>query len=174
MPDSAEMLAILQRRRDAVRLGGDGMLDVLASAIFLRDRPPGLPEDDDALRVLRALETGMFVIYARPFVGSRLAGGPLKLAPGLSPYLRETHEQILDFRRTAYAHTDATPVRSIIDVPEQKDEWLLHWLYSTPQGFDAVSVLAQAHLTAWLKDLEDLDSKIGELESQLDPVHTSA
>jgi hypothetical protein len=159
-----EKLLAVRRRRDAIRLGGDGMLDVIATANFLRELPSE-SEDDEVTRVRRTIETGMVVIYARPFVQSRMGTGPLKIAPGLGPDLRATHDQLLEFRRTAYAHTDETPARSIIDVHEDAADWHLHWIYLTASGLDSVAELARAHLAAWLEELESVDTQIARAEN---------
>lgn len=104
---TGEKLAAMRRRRAAIRLGGESMLDVIATAEFLRAWPPEATGDDDLARVRTTLENGMFVTYARPFTSSGLQ--MLNPAGGLSPELRDLHDEILELPNSVYAHTDATP-----------------------------------------------------------------
>jgi hypothetical protein len=74
------------------------MRDVLAAADLLRSLPTDAQGDDDTFgRLQRVVETGMFVIYARPFIDSRHGAGALKRARGLSDELRQMHQEILEF-----------------------------------------------------------------------------
>src|SRR2546426_8238359 len=109
---TAGQRAAMPRQRDAVRLAGESMFDVIAAAEFLRDTwLPNQPAGADHVRVRTALETGMFVTYARPFTQSQLH----RLAParGLTPEQRQLHEEILELRNSVYAHTDETPWREV-------------------------------------------------------------
>jgi hypothetical protein len=158
--EEREKLAALRRRRDAIRLAGDGMLDVLAAAEFLLAQP--IPLDEDGARVRRVLETGMNVIYARPFTKSGLA--QMKRARGLSPEQRAAHHEALHFRDTVFAHTDETPGREVLEIPDATEEWFLHWLHPTPKGLDTAIALAKAHLVSFLAELEHVNADIASYE----------
>jgi hypothetical protein len=59
--------------------------------------------------LIRALEAGMFVCYARPFTRSNLG----QLKPSDVPRgKRVLHERLLRLRKQVYAHTDKVPERT--------------------------------------------------------------
>ena len=63
----------------------------------------------------RALETGLVVCYARPFVRSRLGKIPEKLARPEDAGDKALHAALIRHRHTLYAHNDETELRTVED-----------------------------------------------------------
>jgi hypothetical protein len=113
----------LARRLRALVLGAVDMWDVFNVARYLlgddSDAPPPHPQALP-MRVRRALEAGMVITYARPFLVARGRGSP-KLSPanGLGPELKASHDELLRRRNSVYAHNDETPLRQILELADQ-------------------------------------------------------
>lgn len=74
--------------------------------------------------LMRALETGMAVSYARPFVDATLPGARLSKADRpTSEGERELHDLLLWFRRKVYAHTDAESGRNASPIMPPEAGW---------------------------------------------------
>jgi hypothetical protein len=155
MNDETKKLEAVRRLRDALRLAGEGMRDVIATAEFLRAWPLDATEDDDLVRVRATLETGMFVTYARPFTASGL--NRLNSASGLSRDLCDLHDDIIGLRHRVYAHTDETPWREIVGGDSPLSDFGVSSLYPTAKLLEEVIVLARAQLAGFLASLEDLN-----------------
>ncbi len=153
-------LAAMRRRRDAIRLAGEGMLDVIETAELLRYWPVG--DGDDVDRIRRVIETGMFVVYARPFTGSPLH---VERARALTARQLELHQELIDLRHNVYAHSNVTPYREVVDNETSPDGWDLRWLYPTPVLLDEVIDLARTQLASFLTALEKADERLAEAEA---------
>jgi hypothetical protein len=66
----------------------------------------------------RALETGLVVCYARPYVRARRGAGAIGSRRALpsEPRLRALHDALIDRRNDLYAHNDVTDLRGVEDV----------------------------------------------------------
>jgi len=133
-------------------------MDVIASAEFLLAWHASVPDDDDTARVRSTLETGMFVIYARPFTSGLQM---FSSARRLTSEQRDLHDQILELRHSVYAHSDDSPWREALDNP--LGDFLVSWLYPTPKLLEQVLDLARAQLVGFLASLEELEEQLGAL-----------
>jgi hypothetical protein len=117
------------------------------------------------LRVRRVVETGVIVVYSRPFIASRSLP-QLSPAPNLHERLRETHDQVLLERRTTYAHTEERAYRMVLELEEP--DWLERfiatgaegmretWKEPEPEAMDAIGILAEANRAWFMKRIERL------------------
>lgn len=64
----------------------------------------------------RALETGLAICYARPFVSGKVGTISAKRDLPADPHLRALHDGLIARRRDLYAHNDETPLRTVEDV----------------------------------------------------------
>jgi hypothetical protein len=153
----------VRRRVASLAFGITDMTIVEATAKDLLDADPSVR--GDAVLVRRALEAGVVVVYARPFIGSR---GLMQLAPApfRTPRLRQTHETFLDVRHRVYSHTDDTDFRFLLELDEH--DWFDRFLESGIEGFaeswwpppppvlEDVQALAAANRESYHAELERL------------------
>jgi hypothetical protein len=175
--NSAEKLEQLNRRLEALVLGGIDMGDVVETARYLLGDHAKAPGHDGGMpwRARRTLETGLFTTYARSFIESRGDGLPrLKKASNLSGELRECHEEILTKRNKVYAHTDRTPYREILEFasPEERAAWLREqgglserWFPPDRAMLKDVVALAEAQLKSFLAEIGEVKAILVELDS---------
>jgi hypothetical protein len=171
--DPMDELDRLLRRLHAVLLGGEDMRHVITAAGVLRALDD--PEDEVQTHIRTALETGMIVIYARPFTKSE-GLATLKLAKGLSPALRARHRDIMGRRDTVYAHTDESDHRQVLEFSDadalvawlrQPGEFSYHWEFPAPEILDDVVALAEANLVSFGTEHEKLRVRIVALFEEL-------
>jgi hypothetical protein len=123
MPSAAEYLFRQYRR---LRFAESDWLDARAAAEMLLTASRGEGEPPFARR---ALHTAMCVSYGRPFSNNKGGVGSLdkvKWAPQ-DPTLRSHHEELLELRRTAWAHTDADAGHRAVRFYEEHGTWMMEW-----------------------------------------------
>ena len=151
-------------RLEALILAGGDMFDVLETSRYLLGEHPDAPGHDGQMpwHVRRTLETGVFVTYARPFIGMR-GDGHMRRARGLSDELRASHDDIVFRRNRVYAHTDRTPLRRILELsdPDERAAWVRErgelqeeWFPPTREGLQTAIALATAHLQSFLEEID--------------------
>jgi len=136
------------------------MMDVIQTAELLRDWP--FDDAVDLSRIRRVLETGMFVVYARPFTGSALQ---VERARALTAQQLELHDESIKLRHKVYAHSTVTPYREVVDNESSPGSWDLRWLYPTPALLNEVIDLAQTQLASFQTALEKADARLAEVEA---------
>lgn len=147
------------------------MTDVVATSEHLRRSLPRTSRQSSRAELLprdhvrRTLETGMFVIYARPFTRSR---GLPKLEPALAGLPEDvclSHHEIIERRHRVYAHTDDTAYRRV----DQIDAWLQHgadaqllqsWDSPLDVLLEHVLILAHAHRAQFYREALALRSHL--------------
>lgn len=104
-----------EAKLERLLLAASDMADAAAAARILR-RPYKEQREPLHFRARRALETGMYVSYARAFNASK-GDPPLPKAPtsGLSPSERKVHQWALDERNMVWAHIDRGNQRRTVD-----------------------------------------------------------
>jgi hypothetical protein len=118
--EPAPVLGALVRLRDFLepfdeprrfRLAGIDMRIVEAAARALRER------DGPARMFERVLETGLFAVYARPYLGSNETGGVAGLKGRWEPQGAdaELHEQVMQLRGSYHAHAERSRHRTLTD-----------------------------------------------------------
>jgi len=163
-------LDYLYARLEALILAGADMFDVYETSQYLLGEHPDAPGHDDKIpwHVRRTLETGLFVTYARPFIGAR-RGGQMKRARGLSDELRAFHDDMVFRRNRVYAHTDRTPLRRILELSDadERAAWVRdrgelreEWFPPTREGLKTAIELARAHLQSFLEEIDAVRSRI--------------
>jgi hypothetical protein len=151
----------LYDRLETLVLAGVDMFDVYETSGYLLGEHPDAREHDGELpwHVRRTLETGLFVTYARPFIGNRR----IARARGLSEELRAFHDDMVFRRHRVYAHTDRTRLRRIIELndPAERTAWLRgdaelreEWFPPTREGLQSATELASAHLQTLLDEID--------------------
>jgi hypothetical protein len=172
----------LERRLKALILAGLDMTDVIETATYLLGESEDARGHDGGVpwRVRKTLEAGLVVSYARPFTQSK-GLVTLSCAPGLSDDLRGTHDDLLDQRKTVYAHTDDTPFRQVrtvnevgapSDWPENLTQWVLdnedpfageiyeQWTPPTRPGLESIRALALANRAHFGTQIDDVCERI--------------
>lgn len=138
------------------------MADAAAAARILR-RPYKEQREPLHFRARRALETGMYVSYARAFNASK-GDPPLPKAPtsGLSPSERKVHQWALDERNIVWAHIDRGNQRRTVDAVAGDPEaglpvgFVENWNPPTPEELDAFATLAESLEERYRKEAETL------------------
>lgn len=156
----------LRARLHALLLGVADMDDVGETASYLLgDHPEARGHDGEMpWRARRTLEAGMVVTYARPFAHTRGGGLPkLGRRSNLPTALLATHDELLRRRNVVYAHTDATPLRQILDVVDAGglETWLNdparfseQWVPPTREILADVVTLAAMHRDGFLREAD--------------------
>jgi hypothetical protein len=110
--DALARLCVWVERYDLLRVLRLGAIDMQFAASAAR----ALVDEDGPARVLlRVLETGLVVTYARPYLESNTRAVGRKWWPH-SPDDRKLHERIIEDVRSPYhAHADRTPHRTLVD-----------------------------------------------------------
>jgi hypothetical protein len=121
--------------------------------------------------VRRALEAGMVITYARPFLEARGKGLP-KLSPAkrLGSELKASHDELMRRRNSVYAHNDETPLRRILEFAD--DQALRTWVeqpastlseewHSPTDGvLRDVMTLSRLHLDRFTDEAEDIRQRL--------------
>ena len=132
---------------------------VIAAAELLKLWPGDQLGQEEGAQIRMIIETGMFVTYARAFTDSKL--GTVNPARGLTREQRELHAEVLEVRHKAYAHTEATPYREVVDVGDT-DNWLVSSSWPLQPYLDDIIALAKAQLSGLLVVLEKADERLAE------------
>ena len=158
------------------------MTDVIETATYLLGESEDARGHDGGMpwRARRTLEAGLIVSYSRPFTQSK-GLVTLSPAPGLDDDLRATHRDLLDQRKTVYAHTDDTPFRQLrrvneigapSDWPENLTEWVLEhgnpfegelyeqWTLPTRPGLESIRALALANRAHFALQIDEVCKRI--------------
>jgi hypothetical protein len=139
----ADEKARREAKLERLILAKSDMADTAAAARLLREARVG--NLDLPWRALRALETGMFVSYARAFNESR--GDPPKPAAptsGLSLSERETHKWACDERDMVWAHVDRYGHRKVTEAQKGPPTiYIEEWVPPSPEQLEAFAALAE-------------------------------
>ena len=166
-----------QRRAEALIFGLFDMRCVERTAQHLLDT--FATEDDGYVR--RTLETGLVIVYARPFTASR-GLPPLKPAPFDNEHMRNVHEAYLAVRHAVYAHTDVTDLRQVIrsDQPDWLDQFVATglqqvgetWSPPSPDLLEDVRALSVQNRMSFEAEVERLRRRLvadGTIEPPAEP-----
>lgn len=166
----------LYGRLQALILGCSDMWDVMDTAERLIRAEEESSEALGTWRVVRALEAGLIVTYARPFTRTRHAKLPhLKPANDLTEELQQSHKEVLARRNMVYAHSDGGTLRQILEIadPSAREQWVRNqggfaelserWESPRREMLDDLRQLASAHLTSFLADIEDVRTRVNQL-----------
>jgi len=140
----------LLRRAEFLFLAGRDFWDVGIGVDYLIENHHA---DSLPPRVRTTFETGLLILYCRPFSGSGGRGiGP---APKLSNELRTFHDDIMSRRNKVYAHADHTDHRRVrdfrsptgIEVLRNFENAQVHeeWDSLTERGLTVLRELASVH-----------------------------
>ena len=153
------------RRAEFLFLAGRDFWDVGIGVDHLIENPQ---PDGLATRVRIIFETGLLMLYCRPFSGS--GNRQISRDPELSNELRTFHDDVMNRRNKVYAHTDHTDHRLIRDFRSATGLEVLHnfensqvreeWDSLTDQGLMSLRELASIHHRRVTGEMERIRARL--------------